>query len=312
MVHVEEGTVRLRLSATDEICHTWYKTFGDLSSNQVPLIILHGGPGACHEYLLRYQELTGKFGIPTIFYDQIGNGQSTHLPEKKGDGNFWTEDLFIDELNNLVDNLGLRERGFDILGHSWGGMLGSVYACSQPVGLRRVIISNAPAAVYLWEEAAKELVSRLPEDTREILENEQNLIGSEKYDAAMVVFRKKYFCKVDSPEIQLVSKHLLGDPTVHTTMKGSSEISITGTLKDWSVIDRLHKLQCPVLLLNGEDDQAQDNTVKPFVDAIQTVKWEKIENASHNPHLEQTEQVIDITSKFLLAEKSSLLGEVTK
>ena len=253
--------------------------------------------------MLPYKELTERIGIPTIFYDQMGNGRSTSLPEKKGDGTFWTEDLFIDELNNLVDELGLRQRGFDILGHSWGGMLGSAYACSQPAGLRRVIITDAPADVRLWEEAARELVSRLPDNVREVLENEQKLAGSKEFEAAMATFRQHYLCKVDAPEIQLVFNHILEDSTVFETMKGFSEISITGTLKNWSVTSRLHKIQSPVLLLNGEDDQAQDNTLGPFLDVLKMVKWEKIEKASHNPHLEQTKKVIEIVTKFLLDEK---------
>ncbi|KAL9067736.1 MAG: hypothetical protein Q9157_006709 [Trypethelium eluteriae] len=262
--------------------------------------------------MLPYRKLTERFGIPTIFYDQLGNGNSTRLPEKNGDGTFWTESLFSDELNNLIDHLDLRKRGFDLLGHSWGGMLGSAYACSQPTGLRRVIITDAPADLGLWEEAAKGLVSRLPRDVQELLGKEQELSGSEKFDAAMETSRKHYFCKVEAPEIQNVFKHILEDPTVFSTMKGFSEISITGTLKNWSVISRLHRLRSPVLLLNGEDDQAQDNTMRSFFDILKKVQWEKIEEASHNPHLEQPETVIEIVAKFLLDEGLFLLDEQGK
>ena len=70
-------------------------------------------------------KLTESFGLPTMFYDQLGNGNSSRLPQKIGHGTFWTESLFINELSNLIDHLDLRERGFDLLGHSWSGMLGS-------------------------------------------------------------------------------------------------------------------------------------------------------------------------------------------
>ncbi|KIJ63965.1 hypothetical protein HYDPIDRAFT_76413, partial [Hydnomerulius pinastri MD-312] len=55
-------------------------------------------------------------------YDQIGNGpgQSSHLGGELE--TFWTMDLFIDELLNPVNNLGIQD-SFDLLGHSWGGML---------------------------------------------------------------------------------------------------------------------------------------------------------------------------------------------
>ncbi|KIJ26792.1 hypothetical protein M422DRAFT_272136 [Sphaerobolus stellatus SS14] len=44
-------------------------------------------------------DLVSKYGLPVIVYDQIGNGKSTHVREKTGDGSFWTEELFCDELD---------------------------------------------------------------------------------------------------------------------------------------------------------------------------------------------------------------------
>lgn len=57
----------------------------------------------------------------TSNYDQIGCGRSTHLPEKLGDEAFWSVELFVRELDNLIYYLGLRETGFHLLGQSWGG-----------------------------------------------------------------------------------------------------------------------------------------------------------------------------------------------
>lgn len=56
--------------------------------------------------------------IPIVFYDQIGNGESTHIKDKPAD--FWNPELFMDELDNLLKHLGIYEN-FDLLGHSWGG-----------------------------------------------------------------------------------------------------------------------------------------------------------------------------------------------
>jgi pimeloyl-ACP methyl ester carboxylesterase len=59
--------------------------------------------------------------IPVVFYDQIGCGESTRLPEKKGDGNFWTLELFIKDLENVIAALNIDQ--YDLFGHSWGGLL---------------------------------------------------------------------------------------------------------------------------------------------------------------------------------------------
>jgi len=56
--------------------------------------------------------------IPVIFYDQLGNGASSHCPGVPKD--FWVPKLFMDELDNLVTALGIHE-DFDLLGQSWGG-----------------------------------------------------------------------------------------------------------------------------------------------------------------------------------------------
>ena len=51
---------------------------------------------------MRFVAVTHK--IPVIMYDQLGCGNSTHLPEKMGDGDFWTPDLFLAELDNLLSH----------------------------------------------------------------------------------------------------------------------------------------------------------------------------------------------------------------
>ncbi|KAF1952223.1 hypothetical protein CC80DRAFT_508264 [Byssothecium circinans] len=107
----------LRFPATT--CETWYKIIGELNDG-IPLIALHGGPGAAHEYLLPLIGLHGKCNLTIVFYDQVGCGNSTRLREKAGDETFWTVDLFIHELENLTGFLGIREHGFRILGQSCG------------------------------------------------------------------------------------------------------------------------------------------------------------------------------------------------
>jgi hypothetical protein len=46
--------------------------------------------------------MTADYGIPVILYDQVGCGQSMLLPEMMGDTSFWTVDLFMEELENLL------------------------------------------------------------------------------------------------------------------------------------------------------------------------------------------------------------------
>lgn len=191
-------------------------------SDSVPLITAHGGPGAAHEYLLPFTDLYDKYGIPVIFYDQIGCGRSTRLREKSGDEAFWSIQLFINELENLVDYLGLRRRGFDFLGQSWGGMLGGVYAAQHPVGLRKLILADAPSSIPLLLKGEMALVKKLPKDTREAIEEGERTgdYESDNYKNACLVFYHKHLCRLDPfpPELAAALGHLEEDPTVYTTM----------------------------------------------------------------------------------------------
>lgn len=137
MAQMTEGTVPFQVPGKDITAFTYYKIFGDLFSGTAPLIILHGGPGVGHEYLLSFADLWHLYKIPVVFYDQIGCAASTHLQDLVGDKEFWQEPLFTAELENLIDHLQLRDgSGFHILGQSWGGMFGGAFAASRPKGLR--------------------------------------------------------------------------------------------------------------------------------------------------------------------------------
>ena len=90
-----------------ETYSTWYKVVGDPKSGHRPLVTLHGGPGMSHHYMLPHAQLHALYGVPVVFYDQIGIGRSTHLRDKPAE--FWTMDLFMDELDNMLDRSGIRD-----------------------------------------------------------------------------------------------------------------------------------------------------------------------------------------------------------
>ncbi|KAF8869382.1 Alpha/Beta hydrolase protein, partial [Infundibulicybe gibba] len=150
---MSEGKIDFRVRG--ETFQTWYKVVGEITTNSRPLIVLHGGPGVTHSYLLAHTDLSKAYGIPLIFYDQVGNGQSTHILDKPKE--FWSVDLFMDELDNLLAHFNIAGN-FDLLGHSWGGMLAGSYATQRrPAGLKHLIITDSPASMPLWEESTAKL-----------------------------------------------------------------------------------------------------------------------------------------------------------
>ena len=201
---ITEGTIPFNIPAAGKDCYTWYRIIGNLhatSPHIKPLIVIHGGPGMSHDYLQSMSELHTQYGIPIILYDQIGNGKSTHLRETRGDEVFWTEQLFIDELFNLITKLGLDEgqKSYDVLGHSWGGMMGSTFAGLRPRGLRRLILSHAPADLDMWTRAYLDYRRAMPQEVQDTMQKheEAGTIKDPEYEAAMMEFLKKHCCIVD-------------------------------------------------------------------------------------------------------------------
>ena len=222
MAMTQEGTIPFHFATIYKTCHTWYMINGDLKSNRIPLITLHGGPGACHEYLLPLKDLTKHYQIPIIFYDQIGNGLSTHFKEKDGDEEFWSEKLFCAELDNLIEYFGLQNKGFYLFGHSWGGMFGSKYAAQRPHGLRKLVLASAPASTDLLIEGERPLRELLPTDVQETLDRceKEGRMDSEEYEKACEVFYARHLCRLDPlpQEVEQALTHMKEDPTVYGTL----------------------------------------------------------------------------------------------
>lgn len=257
------------------------------------------------DYTLPISALTERHGIPTIFYDQFGNGKSTHVADRKGDNSLFTTDLYKRELDNLIDHLKLRQKGFSLLGHSWGGMLASMYATDHHAdsGLKSIIISNSPASMKLWVEAATKLRAKMP-DVDAILtkcEKEGRTEGDKEYETASIEFYKKHVCRIwPFPDAMNIALHRIEeDPTVYHTMNGPNEFYIVGNLKEWSVIPDLPKITVNTLLINGEHDEAADSTVAPFFNGIKKVKWRTMAGCSHMAFMEDNEAYVETVNDFL-------------
>ncbi len=281
---------------------SWYRVVGELGGPRPPLVTLHGGPGGTHDYLEPFGRLAAT-GRAVVFYDQLGAGRSTHLPDKGAD--FWTVQLFLEELDNLLRHLGIAG-DYHLLGQSWGGMLGAEHAVRRPKGLRSLVIADSPASMELWVEEANRLREALPPEVQQTLLRHEaaGTTDSPEYAKAVRVLYERHLCRLDHwPEALDRSFALMQkDPTVYHTMNGPSEFHVIGSLKTWSIIDRLERIAVPVLLISGRHDEATPATVKPYAERIPDVRWTVFEDSSHTPHLEETERCLKLVEEFLAAQ----------
>ncbi|KAJ7065985.1 proline iminopeptidase [Mycena belliarum] len=283
-----------------ETLETYFKLVGDIAScAHGPLIVLHGGPGISHDYLTPHSDLASRSPpLAVIYYDQVGNGRSTRLPSK--DPSFWTIDLFVDELENLLAFFGVTSC-FNLLGHSWGGILAAEFIVRrQPRGIRRLVITNSLASAKLREEAQVRLRAELPEELQEVLKNHEaaGTTKSNEYKAAMSVFYTKHVCKLNPFPPELVYSVGLADedPSVLDAMNGGS----VGINIHWDITKRIELMRhVPTLLINGEHDYLTDSVCEPFFWGIDRVKWVKFAHSSHTPYWEERERYMTVVGEFM-------------
>lgn len=277
---------------------TWYRITGDLRSDACPLIVLHGGPGCTHDYVDSFKDLAAN-GRAVIHYDQLGNGKSTHLPD--ADPGFWTVGLFLDELQALITQLGLSQ--YALLGQSWGGMLAAEHAVRRPAGLRALVIANSPASMGLWRAAALRLRARLPEDIQAVLDAHEaaGTLDAPAYRAASQVFYAQHVCRVLPwpADVARTFAAIDADPTVYHAMNGPTEFHVVGSLRNWSIIERLHRISVPTLVLSGKYDEATPETVEPYARLIPDARWHVFANSSHMPHVEERPACMRLVGNFL-------------
>lgn len=273
---------------------TWYRVVGAETDERAPVVLLHGGPGAPHDYLENLDALA-ESGRRVIFYDQLGCGNSdqTHQPE------LYTVALFVEELGEVRRALGLDR--CHILGQSWGGMLAMEYALTQPEGVLSLIIADSPASIPLWIAEANRLRAALPPDIQaKLLRHEAaGTTGDPEYLQAMDVFYHRHVCRLDPyPEFvqrgfDRISKE------VYETMNGPSEFHVIGTLKDWDITSRLGEIHLPTLLISGRYDEATPHIVEQVHAGIPGSEWVLFEQSSHLPHVEEPERFLSVVSQFL-------------
>ena len=265
---------------------TWYQIVGSGEvDGAVPLLALHGGPGAAHDYIESMQELAHT-GRRVIFYDQLGCGRSPY-PE---DPSKWTVELFVQEVDAVREALGLDE--LHLIGQSWGGMLGMEYALTQPSGLRSLIICDSPSSMRLWVQEANRLREDLPPEIQATLLRHEaaGTTESDEYQAAIQAFYDRHVCRVvPAPDyVQRSMDQILNQ--VYLTMNGPSEFHVVGTLKDWDITPQLGGIAVPTLVISGAYDEATPLIARTVHEAIPGSEWVLFEESSHMPHVEEPER----------------------
>jgi proline iminopeptidase len=223
------------------------------------VLLLHGGPGASHEYMQCFADVLPQAGYEMYFYDQLGCGHS----DKPDDTGLWTLPRYLDEVEEVIEALELDR--LVLVGHSWGGMLGIEYALRRPERLSGFVLSNMSASFADYGAYVRHLRDTLPAPVQARLA-ELEIAGkqnSQEYDA--IIHKElygRYICRLD-PWPEPVQRSLGGiNPVIYNQMQGPDEFTLTGNLMNWDRWADLPRIQTRTLVMGARHDEMNPESIR--------------------------------------------------
>ena len=232
----------------------WTKRVGH--NPKLKLLLLHGGPGATHEYFEAFDSFLPEAGIEYVYYDQLGS----HRSDQPDDPALWDTARFVDEVEQVRQALGMDASNFVLLGHSWGGILATEYALAYPQHLKGLVISNMMASIPAYNQYARDVL--MPQMDPAVLAEIQALEASgdtanprymELLMAHHYVFHVLRRPADQWPDpVNRAFAHL--NPAVYVPMQGPSELGASGKLVEWDRFEDLQRIDVPALTIGGAHD----------------------------------------------------------
>ncbi|MEO8456706.1 MAG: proline iminopeptidase-family hydrolase [Chloroflexota bacterium] len=270
----------------------WYRVAGD--GPGVPLLVLHGGPGAGHDYLEPLQVLGDE--RPVVFYDQLGCGKSD-IPS---DTSLFTPEHFAREVQVVRDVLRLDR--IHLLGQSWGGWLLLEYMAAKPDGIVSLTLASTSADIQSFLDAVPGLLAQLPQDAQDTITRceADGTTTSPEYIAATFAFYQKFLCRMPVwPESMLRTGVNIQNTPVYHHMWGPSEFTLTGTLEGWDRRNVLDEIDVPTLITVGRYDEIVPSISEAMHKRIKGSELVIFEDSAHSAHTEEAEKYAAVLRDFM-------------
>jgi proline-specific peptidase len=272
----------------------WYVRLG--SGDATPILMLHGGPGAGHDYLAPFGEALAS-DRPVVMYDQLGCGRS----EQPGDPSLWTVERSVAEVDAVRAALGLDR--IHLFGQSWGGWLSIEYMTRGTTGIEQLILASTSASAREFTDAAGLLIQQLPEPHRSVLieGGESGEYDTPEYGVAVMEFYKRHVCRLDPwPAALDATVANLDGNEVYLTLNGPTEFDIIGPLREWDRSADLGRITVPTLITVGRYDEIAPSCAETLRAGIADSRVVVFEQSGHVSHLEEPEAYLAAVRSFLL------------
>jgi proline iminopeptidase len=271
-----------------------------------PLLILHGGPGASHDYFLPY--LLPLMRTNTlVFIDERGSGKSEKLADPKG----YTVEAMAADVEAVRVALGLGR--VNVLGHSFGGVLAQAYAFAYGQNIDHLVLCSTFHSTKQLNAFFKVMRSRMPEDLQKRLDKmeAEGLYGHGKAyeknrytsDYMVAAWGEGYFPYLyqnhPDPNYDPVANGIMSWDLYREMWGSHGEYVVDGNLVSVEYADRLKTLKIPTLVNCGDHDECDPSMAKAMNEAIPGSKLVVFPKSGHMTFVDQPELFIKTVDGFL-------------
>jgi proline iminopeptidase len=277
----------------------WTKRVGN--NPAIKVLLLHGGPGATHEYLEAFDSYFPAAGIEYYYYDQLGS----YYSDQPNEPELWELPRFVDEVEQVRTALGLENRDFYLFGQSWGGLLAIEYALEHQQHLKGLIVSNMMASIPAYNEYAQRVL--MPAMDQKVLAEVKQLEAAGKYTDPRYMtllvphHYEHHLLRMPAAQwpdpVNRAFKHL--NASIYVPMQGPSELGASGKLVNWDRTADLAKITVPTLVVGARHDTMDPKHMEMMAGKFQKGRYLFCPNGSHFAMYDDQKIYMDGVIRFL-------------
>lgn len=278
----------------------WTKRVGN--NPKIKVLLLHGGPGATHEYLEALDSYFPSASIEYYYYDQLGSAYSDQPKEP----DLWELPRFVEEVEQVRQALGLDKSNFYLFGHSWGGVLAMEYALKYQQHLKGLIISNMMASGPAYNEYANKVL--MPAMDQKVLAEVKELEAKKDFanprymELLIPAHYEHHILRMPFKEwpdpVNRAFKHINLD--IYIPMQGPSELGLSGKLLNWDRTNDLPKIAVPTLVIGAKYDTMDPAHMEMMAKKVQKGRYLFCPNGSHMALYDDQKTYVEGLIKFIL------------
>ena len=259
----------------------WTKRVGN--NPRLKVLLLHGGPGATHEYLLPFDGFLPQEGVEYYYYDQLGS----HYSDQPDEPELWEVDRFVDEVEQVRVALGLDRDDFVLYGQSWGGALALEYALAHQEHLKGLVISNMMASIPAYNAYAENVLMP-PMDQEALAEIKRLEAEGETEDPRYEALLNEHHyvhhvCRLPHEEwpepVTRSFAHI--NPAIYVPLQGPSELGASGKLLHWDRGPDLPRIDVPTLVIGAEHDTMDPAYLRWMAEQLPQGRYHHCPDGSH-------------------------------